>query len=178
MDELTDREKMVKRLLRKAMFWRSFLFWMSVPMGIAISYLFQSDVARFPDYMVKSVLYMVMAVSSLFIGKSNNSGAQEVYSTGFTALAIVVVVVVVSWVIGRKLLSDARKTVSLTLDRKRAEVITEMVEQGFLYMKKDSDTLAGAAKRKLKQFLLGTGIIAGCVVVAFVILFFIIWITK
>ena len=178
MEELTDREKMAKRLLRKAMFWRSFLFWMSFPAGIAISYPFQSIDSRFPDYMVKSVLYMVMAVSSLFIGKSNNSGAEEVYSAGFTALAVVLVVVVVSWGIGRMLLTTARTTVSLSLDKKRAEDITEMVEQGFLYMKKDSDTLAGAVKRKLKQFLLGTGIVAGCVVVMFAILLFLIWITK
>ena len=100
------------------------------------------------------------------------------YTAGFIALAITLVVVGVSWGIGRMLLVNAKTTVSLALEKERAKDITEMAEQGFLYMKKDSDTFAGAARRKLKQFLLATGIIAGCVVVAVVILLLMVWITR
>jgi len=178
MENLTEREKMVKRMLRIAMFWRSFLFWMSFPLGLAASYPFQSIDSQFSEYMVKSILYIVMAVSSLVIGRSSESGAEAVYTVGFTALAITLVVVAVSWGIGRMLLVNAKTTASLALEKERAKDITEMAEQGFLYMKKDSDTFAGAVRRKLKQFLLATGIIAGCVVVAVVILLLMVWITR
>ena len=178
MENLTEREKMVKRLLRTAMFWRSFLFWLSFPLGLAASYPFQSIEPHFPEYMGKSLLYIFMAVSSLFGGRSSDSGAEAVYTAGFTALAITLAIVAVSWGIGRMLLVNAKTTVSLALEKERAKDVTEMVEQGFLYMKKDSDTFAGAAKRKMKQFLLTIGIIAGCVVVAIVILLLMVWITR
>lgn len=193
MDELTEQEKQAKRLLSRAMFWRRCLFWMSFPAGIALSYAFQPahfqyqlDLLR---YMFASVVYMAFVIISIFKGGAGNDpgySRQGYYSMshgdlmhiGIVALVTTLVVVVIFWIIGRILLMNAKSVIALTLSKEKALEVTERVEQGLLYMKKDSDTVAGSVKRKIKQFLLGTGILFGAFVVLALVLCLIIRIMR
>ena len=88
------------------------------------------------------------------------------------------ITMIVSIVIGRRLVRNVKRTISHELSKEKVVEITERVEQGLLYMKKDSGTIGGSAKRQLKQLLLGLGILA-LVVVAFIIVLLIgVWIMR
>jgi len=192
MDELTEQEKQAKRLLSRATFWRRCLFWMSFPIGIALSYAFQPSWFQHQldilTYMFASWMYMAFVIISIFTGDTGKGHGSSGYGysishddlmhIGIVALVTTLVVVVIFWIIGRIFLQNAKSVISLTLSKEKALEITERVEQGLLYMKKDSDTFAGSVKRKIKQFLLGTAIICGALLAFFLVLCLIIWIMR
>ena len=102
----------------------------------------------------------------------------DVITIGATVAITTLVVMAIFWIIGRMILVNAKTTIALTLSKEEDTEVTERVEQGFLYMKKDADTFGGALRRKLKQFFLGVGIVAGIAVVMFVIMCIIIRLTR
>ena len=182
MDDLSDQEKLAKRFLRWAVFWRSFLFWMSFPFGTLLSYLFQpaylKNLMNVWQYMSIGWAYALYAVLSLFGCRGSSSSGynrpmshDELMTVGLILIVITLIVVVIFSMIGSRLVRSAKRTISLVLPNEKVTEITERVEQGLLYMKKDSDTLAGSVKRQLKQFLLGLGIVAGIIVAVLAVVF-------
>lgn len=185
---LTDQEKLAKRYLRLAVFWRSFLFWMSFPLGGVISYFFQPEAFRAGTKWTEYMEFAVQAVSmwfarvlasliSLFKGKMDNVPFHVPYHHRIV-LVTILITMIICIVIGRKYVRNVKKAISLVLPKEKVVEITEMVEHGLLYMKKDSNTVGSSVKRQLKQFLLGIAICALIIAAFIVVLLIGVWIMK
>ena len=176
---LTDKEKLAKRRLRLAVFWRSFLFWMSFPLGCVISYFFQPEFYRdcttwthHMEYAAPFVLItlplVLVSILSLFTGETDIV-LLEIPDHGRVVVVTILVTMIICMEIGRRLVRNAKKALSLELPKEKVVEITERVEQGLLYMQKDSDTFWGSAKRQLKQLVRGIGILALAVVASIIV---------
>lgn len=176
---LTDQEKLAKRRLRLAVFWRSFLFWMSFPLGCVISYFFQPEFyrdcttwAHYLDeaspFVLITLPLVLISILSLFTGETDNVLFDIPYHSRVVVVTILVTMVVCI-VIGGSLVWNVKRALSLELPKGKVVEITERVEQGLLYMRKDSDTFWGSAKRQLKQLVRGLGILALAVVAAIIV---------
>ena len=172
-NSLTDQEKLAKRYLRLAVFWRSFLFWMSFPLGGAISYFFQPEAfractkwAEYIEFAAQAVFMwfarMLVSLILLFKGEMDKVPFDVPYHHRIV-LVTILITMIICIVIGRRFVRNAKTAISLVLSKEKVVEITERVEQGILYMKKDSDTFGGSVKRQLKQVLFFTLIIAACI---------------
>ena len=93
-------------------------------------------------------------------------------------LVTILITMIICIVIGRKYVRNVKKAISLVLPKEKVVEITERVEHGLLYMKKDSNTVGSSVKRQLKQFLLGIAICAMIIAAFIVVLLIGVWIMK